>query len=515
MDTIVETAVGKVRGSFARGVHAFRGIPYGASPEGPLRFMAPAPVPSWTGIRDALDYGPISMQDDRVGLWRQLPIHEGNMTPHGHAQSENCLFLNLWTPGLSSELKCPVMVWCHGGGFVGGMGDAEWHDGERLARDHNVVVVHFNHRLNVFGFLHLAELGGEQYANSGNAGMLDIVAVLRWVRENIERFGGDSQNVTVFGESGGGGKVAGLMAMPAARGLFHKAIVQSGYPVLRFNGIDEANRTAHAVFGELELSLDDVSRLQNVPAQELLRACLSVSSRQMDRLRPQHVFQPVVEGRVFPDHPFDPKAPACSASVPMLIGTVRDECGFLALHHPDLRSLSRASINPYAQSLGVPEGRLTELVNEYYVNRPRQQPGDILLAIASDAMFRMPAIAQAERKSDQGVAPAYMYYFARQAPGDFRAGHGTEVPFVFLTLNKAPGLRRIETGDEEEALARNMSAAWTAFARTGNPNHPGLPTWTPYDRASRSTMQFDAQSSLVDDPMRADRLACAKAGVCQ
>jgi para-nitrobenzyl esterase len=502
---IAETASGRVRGVDSDGVFAFKGIPYGASTAGHNRFMPPRKPKPWTGVRDALSYGPMAIQ--AIGQWPEPwnTLMKGNMT-WDHERSEDCLVLNVWTPALDDGGKRPVMVWCHGGGFNNGTGDADWHDGARLARHHDVVVVHFNHRLNVFGFLYLGELGGERYADSGNVGMLDIVAVLQWVRDNIERFGGDPGNVTVLGESGGGAKVTTLMAMPAAQGLFHKAIVQSG-SMLRASSSEEATRFARALLDRLGVRPGQLDQLHEIAPEKLLEAKQALESAE-ENLWKRVAYKPVVDGRSLPRHPFDPDAPRISADVPMLIGVTRDESTYLPMFDPALRSLDTAGVFAELQTLGICGAQAEQLVASYHARRPGESLVDVYIAIMSDLKFRVGAIRQAERKCAQGSAPAYMYLFAWEAPGgEYKAGHNLEVPFVFDNVDMAPGLHGPNPDLSLYELARNMSRAWVAFARTGSPNHAGLPNWRPYDLKNRATMVLDHTCAAVNDPQREDRLA--------
>jgi para-nitrobenzyl esterase len=506
---IAETTAGKVRGAISEGVCVFKGIPYGASTAGANRFMAPKkPVP-WKGVRDALSYGPIAMQE--MSKWPEPwgTITKGNMTWDGHERSEDCLVLNVWTPALNDGKKRPVMVWYHGGGFNNGSGDADWHDGTQLARKHDVVVVHSNHRLNIFGYLYLAQLGGEKYADSGNAGMLDIVAVLQWVRDNIERFGGDPANVTVFGESGGGVKVTTLMAMPAAKGLFHKAIVQSG-PALDGLSPEAATHTAKEVLDRLGISLGRIDALQTIDPDKLLQIKKEIETA---RGTADGMLRPVVDGRSLPRHPFEPDAPDISANVPMLIGTTKDESRYLSMFDPKLASLNEAGVREQLKDYDVPEAKRQGLIQAFQATRPGESPSDVYMAIISHLVFRKNAILQAERKYAQGAAPAYMYLFTWESPeGLYRSGHNLEVPFVFANPDMAPSLRGPNPDPRYYGLADNVSAAWVAFARTGNPTHRGIPEWKPYDPKGRATMLLDYTCELVEDPLRQDRLAVEALG---
>jgi para-nitrobenzyl esterase len=327
---VVETAAGKLRGASAAGIYSFKGIPYAASPTGRNRFMRPEAPQPWAGVRDVLAYAGHAWQ--LPNRPKRRPVLETLLGPADTTrEGEDCLTLNVWTPGLGGGAKRPVMVWLHGGAFGYGSGNRAVTDGANLARRGDVVVVSVNHRLNIFGFLHLADIGGAAWAHSGNAGVLDLVAALRWVRDNIERFGGDPGNVTIFCESGGGGKVSVLLAMPAAHGLFHRAIIQSG-AAIRVSTRERANALAEAVLKELGVGRNECEQLQTVPAERLL-AAIAPASRAVGRSRwpllDRYDFGPVVDGIDLPQHPAEPGAPLTAADIPLMIGGTRDESAFL------------------------------------------------------------------------------------------------------------------------------------------------------------------------------------------
>jgi len=502
-DPIVETSLGKLRGAFANGVYSFKGIHYGASTEGPMRFLPPSSPKPWIGVRDALAIG--SPAPQVIPSSNSLEFL-GDITGPGR-MGEDCLVLNVWTPTLRGQSKRPVMVWLHGGWCAIGSSGISLYDGTNLAAKHDVVVVGVNHRLNAFGYLYLGQIGGEKYADSGNAGMLDIILALQWVRDNIEHFGGDPSNVTVFGESGGGIKVSTLMAMPAAKGLFHKAIVESG-PGLTSYSREEADAVARKFLERLHVPPDQVDNLLRIPTDQFIAAM-----RSMPFPDPFVNWWPVVDGRSLPRHPFDPNAPAMTANIPMLIGTTATETTLsYGLDDPASFSLSEAEMRTKVKAFLKlkDDSKLDALITTYRKNRPDATPSDIYFAITTDGWMRMDAITQAERKAAQHAASAYMYIFAWQTPvlgGKLKASHVMELPFVFDNVAKVPGW--IGTDSDLQPLADKVSSAWVAFARNGNPNHAGLPHWPPYEASTRATMIFNDDCKVVNDPSKEERLAMA------
>jgi para-nitrobenzyl esterase len=504
---IVETKYGKLRGVSTDGVFSFKGIHYGASTEDSMRFMPPVPPAPWTGVRDAINYGPPAPQGvGALGNTSEIRKAMGDVLGPGEI-SEDCLVLNVWAPSLRHSAKKPVMFWLHGGGYTSGSDGAPVYDGTNLARKHDVVVVGVNHRLNVFGYLYLAELGGEKYADSGNVGMLDIVLALEWVRDNIAHFGGDPANVIIFGESGGGGKVSTLMAMPPAKGLFHKAIVESG-STLRVGSREDAGKAASRLIANLGITPDRLDDLQNVPVSRLLDAMRALSAPGVaDPIR----LGPVVDGRSLPRNPFDPDAPAQTANVPMLIGTNGTESTLLlGIGDPSLFSLNdaemRTKLKAYLRLSD--DAKLDSLIATYKKDRPDASPADIYFAVTTDRMMRMNAIAQAERKAAQKAAPAYMSIFAWQTPvlgGKLKSPHAIELSFVFDNIGTQSGMTG--TGADLQPLADKVSSAWAAFAHSGNPSIAALPNWPAYDATSRATMVFNDQCQVVNDPGRDERLA--------
>jgi para-nitrobenzyl esterase len=496
----VQTTAGRLRGYLDANVHVFKGVPYGASTAGAGRFMPPQKPQPWTGVRDAFEWGQRSPQILGGEPAEMIP------TDPREPLGEDCLVMNIWTPNPGSGRR-PVMVWLHGGGFSSGSGSYSIYEGRELARKHDVVAVSVNHRLNAFGFLYLAHLGG-RWANASNAGMRDVVVALEWIRDNIAAFGGDPGNVTIFGQSGGAGKVSTLMAMPSARGLFHRAIAQSG-AALTATPVAQAIKTTEQLLQRLKIAPDRIEALQSVPMAQVI-----------DAIRPPAGasgpggglgFGPVVDGPSLPANAFDPTAPAQSAGVPFMTGTTATEVTFFA---PDdqLRPIDDATFRTRVKGLlKVDDAEAERLIALYRKSDSGRDNIDLFLRMSTDnSAFRLGVDTQAERKAAQRAAPVYVYRFEYYSPvreGRLKSMHCMEIPFVFDNLRG--GEVYTGNGPQAQRIADQMSAAWVAFARTGNPNHKGIPAWTPFTDQQRQTMVFGAgpDAKVVNDPGKEQRLA--------
>ena len=502
-EAIVETRTGKVRGAVRDGVFVYKGIPYAGDTGGAARFLPPQPVAAWKGVRTALSYGPCCPQVVRGG-WKSDEnafIYDWDDGYPG----EDCLRLNVWSAGVSGKPR-PVMFWIHGGGYEAGSSqELPAYDGERLARRGDLVFVSVNHRLGPFGFLDLSQLGGARYGLSGNAGMLDLVAALQWVRDNISAFGGDPGNVTIFGQSGGGAKVSTLMAMPSAKGLFHKAIVESGSQIA-VASTDHSYRLTEEMLRALGVGHGDTAKLAEVSAAGLVAAG-ETARKAMPKVPAgtlNLLWGPVMDGQAIPAQTWTPAAPALSASVPMIIGANLNE------YSPSLGNAALEEVGEdQARSMGTAiSGQPASAWAAFRAADPKAKPVDILSRLVS-TQFRAAAVVQAQTKAKQGTAPAFLYRFDYNPKtvldGRVRAFHCAEMAYAFDNVDRC--LNATGGTAEARALSARMADAWIAFARTGDPNHKGLPHWPPVSATAIPNMLFDGVCTVREDPDRAERAA--------
>lgn len=477
---VATTTAGQVQGAMSEyndAVFVFKGIPYGADTSGANRFKPPQPVEPWTEVRDATALGAACAGPGfPPPPYAQEEGDDLDKTPVG----EDCLMLNVWTPALNDGGKRPVMVWHHGGGFNAGSGGSFRYDGTNLAANQDVVIVTTNHRLNIFGYLNLTGHAG--YEDAANVGMLDIVQSLEWIRDNIEQFGGDPDNVTVFGESGGGGKVTALMAMPAADGLFHKVIAESG-SLLKAAPAEQRAEQAAGVLEKLGVG-DDVSKLAGLSMEEVLAAFGGSG--------------PWLDGEVMPVHPFDTEAAEISADVPMLVGWNLTEETFF--QGPEVVADDAALVAKITEMTDGDAAAAEALIGQYKAANPDVSPNQLFFMIEADGDRGAAAVHMATLKDVQGTAPAYVYHFQGMTEvRNLMSPHTLEIAYVFDNLDISKRMNG-EVTPEKQALADMMSEAWANFARTGVPSAEGLPEWKPYTDADRSVMELDNSPELVSLP---------------
>jgi len=482
-DSLATVRGGRLRGRYQQGVHSFRGVAYGAD-TAPRRFQPALPELPWRGVRDALAYGPSAPQGSK---------EDG-------PGSEDCLYLNVWTPALRDGKLRPILFYIHGGAYNNGSGSDPQYDGSALCRRGDVVVVTVNHRLNVFGYLYLAQLGDARFAESGNVGQLDLIQALQWVREHAREFGGDADNITVFGQSGGGAKIATLMAMPAARGLFHRAWTMSGQQV---TAAGPRAATQRAQIAMEAVGAKNVDALLALPLPALLAA---TRARDPSRVESTSLyFGPVVDGRSLPVHPFWPQAPLQSAAIPMVIGNTHDETRAFLGNDPANFALTWETLPAKLEKEQFVDLLPSVVIAEYRRLYPHYTPSDVFFAATTAGRSWRGAVEELEARARQG-APTWAYQLDWGSPldgGRLGAFHTLDIPLVFDNV-RAPGSR---TGDGEGAqrMADQMSEALLAFARTGTPQHAGLPQWQQYGLERRQTLLFNTPSQLADDPRGGER----------
>ncbi|HUZ95081.1 MAG TPA: carboxylesterase/lipase family protein [Edaphobacter sp.] len=500
---VATTTSGKVRGFVQDGVNVFKGIPYGGDTA--KRRFTPAEKPAaWTGVREALTFGPQAPQPihARSGRSAFSPLDEADPV-----NSEDCLHLNVWTAGLRDGRKRPVMVYIHGGAYSNSSSNGPVYDGIRLAKRGDVVVVTMNHRLNLFGYMYLAKLGGGEFADSGNVGQLDLVLMLEWVRDNIAEFGGDPSRVMIFGQSGGGAKCATLMAMPAAKGLFHRVVTMSGQQ-LTARTQEHATQSAEAVLAAIGLSrtnLEDIRDPKKVPMERLVAA-----------IRAGKYFGPVLDSRALPRDPFSPDAPAISANVPMILGNTRDETRLLiGSGDPSLFSLRweelPVRLERYRAFLG--DLKLTDIIADYRRWYPGYSASDVFFAVTTAFRSWHGMVIESDRRAAQhgagfqpGHGPTWAYNFAWKSPvdgGKWGAPHTMDIPFAFDNVEIAAAMTG--GGADAQKVADQVSDTFIAFARTGDPNNRAIPKWSRYELTHRSTMIWNTVSRIEDDPRREER----------
>jgi para-nitrobenzyl esterase len=499
------TRYGKVRGKREDGIVKFLGVPYATPPLGELRFKAPRPPARWPGVRDALSFPNPSFQ-----------VAGGEMGPNGNgrmpAPAEDCLYLNVWTPAADCRRR-PVMFYNHGGGYMIGSGSATGQDGTRLAQLYDVVVVESNHRLGLLGYLFLGDLAGRGYA--ANQGMQDILAALRWTRENIESFGGDPDNIMVWGESGGGAKTAAVYTMPAAAPLFHKASVESAAP-LRFPTREGADARARRTLELLGLTTADIPRLHQIPAARLLEIQQSEASNGAPPWGDAGAlpgFGAFVDGSVIPRHPFADGVAPFSARKPLMCGTCRDETVFFSLFGPpDIFRIDEAGLRSRLSGT-YPGAELDRIIGTFRASRPGATPAQLYFAITTSPIWR-DSIKIAEAKAAQRAAPVFMYQLAYPSPTlvpgtDFPIGspHAADINLKFANADKnQDSILGADQSPGRLATARQMSELWAGFARDSRPHAAGVPRWPAYTTKDRATMWLDARCRIVADPDRGERL---------
>ena len=507
-DVLAYTNYGKIRGDYFDGVYRFLGVRYAKPPVGPLRFMPPEPPEKSEVIVDAKEYALKCWQTDTPRIevpevanskWNisNQKIVTGNMEMGKGPQSEDCLALNIWTPELTEGMNLPVMVWCHGGGNVAGTAECPHQDGFNMAKKNNVVMVSFSHRLNLFGYMDLTHLGVEKYAKSRNVGNLDMVAALQWVHDNIAYFGGDPDNVTIFGESGGGGKVCQLMGMPSAKGLFHKAICQSGG--FHATPVEAGREDTDAFLAHLGITKDNIELLETIPPEDLIKAMREVNAA---RENGNYLNFPVTfDGDVIKYNPFDgAEGSEYCKDIPFIICYTREDMALLALFNPEIFDLTYETLPAKLMASGYTQEETDEIIATYREVLDNPTAVDVMIALMNDT-HQLKFVEDVSRTKDgKGGAPFYNCIFAFDSPDPVqKAFHGTDVPFFFDNAYLAPGMYTAKTKADAFKVSDTCGSSWAAFARNGNPTGRNMPEWLPYDQKTRYTMMFMPESRLVSN----------------
>jgi para-nitrobenzyl esterase len=495
--TVIEVAGGKVSGAYEKGIYSFKGIPYAAPPVGERRWLPPEKHKSWPGVLEARNFGPVAPQNTRETVTIKIPGFDVPET-----QSEDCLYLNIWTPGLGKGSR-PVMVWIHGGAFTIGSGSQPVYRGDILASRGDVVVVTINYRLGLLGFLNLNEVTGGKIPATGNEGLLDQIAALQWVRDNISAFGGNPDNVTVFGESAGGISIGCLMAMPKARGLFHKAIMESGTGNMA-RPLVPCVETSKQFLEVTGINSDDVKGLRSLPVESILAAQQELTLKTPGGITP---VAPVIDGKIIPKPPMEALRSGSAKEIPTLVGSNLEEWKLFALRQPETLNIDEEGLAKIIRSF-TPARDVTRIIETYKRARAGREeptgPLEIFSAVQTDVIFRVPAARTAEFQGRNGQA-AYYYIFTWKSPaigGALGACHALEIGFVFGTCDPV----FCGAAPQAKQLSVKIQDGWLAFARSGNPTCKSLGEWPPYGE-KRKTMLLGKECQVKEAPYEEERHA--------